>query len=714
MNNLLKFQFIPQYLQNKFKYLSNILLFLIIQTFPLITNAQTDINENLIKYRVVVNSGSDSSIQPDEKLTLREAIELVNNTLSVEELSNFEKAQVTVLNNQQNSKIEFNLPVNNSVIKLQELLPPIMVNGLTIDGTSNPGYDSTKTATLEKHIPIPVVSITPVNNSYIFRGLTIIADNVTIKGLSIYGFNGQQGITSTTPPADIFIAHQFLPANPNHQYPEIWNRANRPKENPPQNVIIEDNWLGINPNEEMPDIPSAFGVSVFNGQGTIIRNNRIASHEGSGIITALNVQNILIEDNLIIGNGLAGMPDGIRLEGNINNGEIRNNLICGNDGSGVFLFKPEGSVKIYDNDLKFNGKRLRRSAVYLMGKNHQVYNNKISNQMGPGVVISSYPQSEKILIQNNLFSLLEGLSIDLVTRHNVGIQDYYVGDGHNYPRDTENRRLDTANNAINTPQFLSDQFFFMNGKVGIDGMADPDSIITLYQVKESGSLYGPLSKPLAEVTTNSEGKFSFSLNNLKPGDHISAIATHPDFGTSEPAYNAVITNLGNTETPVLDSPIYEIPRCTNPPQIVQPPLETPPIPPQEPIILRVPRNVHFALDKSNISPESAVVLDRVIEVLLEHPYIIIELQGHTDSRASDQYNQALGNRRSSSVRDYLLRRGVAPERMTIRSFGESQLRVAENTVTDYARNRRVEILFKDVRGLNIIFETQEDDLQLER
>lgn len=697
---------------NLFKHTGNILLFLIVQIFPIIANAQTDPNNNNLKaYKIIVNSAKDQPIQPDENLTLREAIELANNTLNFEALSNIEKNQVTALDNQENSKIEFNLPPNNATIKLQELLPPIIANGLTIDGTTNPGYDPQKFATVEKNIPIPVVSLTTIENSYIFRGLTIIADNVTIKGLNIYGFNGQQGITSITPPADIFISHQFLPADPNHDYPESWLKVIRPKENPPQNVTIEDNWLGINQQEQIPKIPSAFGVYVFNGQGTIIKNNRIASHEGSGIITALNVQDILIQDNLIIGNGLAGMPDGIRLEGNINNGEITNNLICGNDGSGLFLFKPEGAIKIHDNNIKFNGRRFRRSAVYLMGKNHLVYDNNITNQTGPGIVVTSYPQSEKIMIENNIFASLEGLSIDLVTRHNVGVQDYYLGDGHNYPRDTENRRLDTGNNAINTPQFLSDQFFFMNGKVGIDGTGDPDSIITLYQVKESGSLYGILSQPIAQVTTNKEGKFSFTLDNLNVGDHISAIATHPDFGTSEPAYNAVITDLGSTEVPPLIPPTVEIPRCTTPPEIVQ---EIPPETPPEAIILRVPRNVHFALDKSNLSGESTLVLDQVAQVLLEHPYIIIELQGHTDSRASDQYNQALGNRRASSVRDYLLRKGIGSERITIRSFGESQLRVDENDIVDYARNRRVEIQFIDVRGLEIIIEDQENDLQLER
>lgn len=103
------------------------------------------------------------------------------------------------------------------------------------------------------------------------------------------------------------------------------------------------------------------------------------------------------------------------------------------------------------------------------------------------------------------------------------------------------------------------------------------------------------------------------------------------------------------------------------------------------------------------------------EVLQQYPFIVIELQGHTDPRASDAYNQALGRRRALSVRNYLLRKGIQPERMTIRSFGESRRKVPGGTgVVDYARDRRVEIIFTDVRGIDLIIEDQEQDLQIER
>jgi outer membrane protein OmpA-like peptidoglycan-associated protein len=660
--------------------------------------------------RVVVNSNQDGEIQADEQLTLREAIALANGSLEPEQLSSTEKAQVQVSSSGK-PYIEFNLPPQQTTITLVAALPPLYTPGLIIDGTTQPGYDAKTSPTAEVNIPKPVVSITPAPDAEVFRGLTVLADNITIRGLSIYGFTSKHRVTASTPPADIFIAHTFIPAHtlpikpPEVDYPDDF--PNRP----PENVVIENNWLGITPEEKMPEIPSAFGVSVFNAINTTIRRNRISYHDGSGIITGIQAQGMQVLDNIIVGNGLAGMPDAIRLEGKVDKSTIRANLICGNDGSGIFLFKPAGSTNITENQIKLNGRRFRRGAVYLMGNDHQVKDNLITYQAGSGVVVTSYPQSDRNLIQNNQFSALEGLSIDLISHHNTGVQDYQNGDGPNPQRNSPNRRQDTANAGINTPQFLSPEFLSRDQTtVGIDGIAEPDAEIEIYRVSGNDG-YGVLEAPIATTKTDSKGRFSFNLENFDQGERISAIATHPQYGTSEPAYPALLRSL-NTPLP---PPVFGIEpvQCLTPP-IAQVPPETPETPPEtppQPIRLTVPKNVHFALDKDNISPNSGKVLDRIAQVLKENPSIIIELQGHTDIRASDAYNIDLAARRARSVRNYLIRRGIAPERMTIRSFGERQLRTGGTTRLDHARNRRVELIYQDIRGIEVI--VQEEDLQLE-
>jgi len=665
---------------------------------------------------VVVNSNQDGVIQPDDALTLREAIAIVNGQLSAEQLSDAEKALVKPLEVNTASRIEFNLPPEQTTIRLKEMLPPLASPGLVVDGTTQAGYDATRSATAEIAIPIPVVVITPAPDQEILRGLTIVADRITVRGLSLYGFGDRvQGPTLSTPPADIFIAHRLPPPDTSQQQPPNDDFPFSERDVPPKDVVIEQNWLGIPPDERMPETTSAFGVSVFNSLGTTIRRNRIANHQGSAIITSVQARNLLIAENIIVGNGIAGMPDAIRLEGVINDSQITGNLICGNDGSGVYLFKPEGAVQIRDNQISFNGRRLRRAAVYLMGDSNQVIDNQIRYQSGPGVVVTSYPKSSGNIIEGNRFEGLEGLSIDLNTQQNVDPIHFQRGDGPNPQRNSPNRRQETGNAAINAPQFLSSEFFVLGSEVKLFGKADPGSTVEIYRVRENTAIaYGPLSEPLTSVTTDEQGQFSITLNNLQPGEKVSAIATHPEYGTSEPALNALVQAPDGTVTQTTNTPQPVTPQCTTPPPVPEPPPAPPePAPPPEQLRLRVPRNIHFALDQSNISPESAAVLDQIVAVLKSYPFLTVEIEGHTDPRASDAYNQALGGRRALAARNYLLRQGIAPERMTIRSFGETQRRTAGTERLDYARDRRVEFIFTDTRGLEIIFENQETDLQLE-
>jgi len=665
---------------------------------------------------VVVNSNQDGVIQPDDALTLREAIAIVNGQLSAEQLSDAEKALVKPLEVNTASRIEFNLPPEQTTIRLNEMLPSLASPGLVVDGTTQAGYDATRSATAEIAIPIPVVVITPAPDQEILRGLTIVADRITVRGLSLYGFGDRvQGPTLSTPPADIFIAHRLPPPDTSQQQPPNDDFPFSERDVPPKEVVIEQNWLGIPPDERMPETTSAFGVSVFNSLGTTIRRNRIANHQGSAIITSVQARNLLIAENIIVGNGIAGMPDAIRLEGVINDSQITGNLICGNDGSGVYLFKPEGAVQIRDNQISFNGRRLRRAAVYLMGDSNQVIDNQIRYQSGPGVVVTSYPKSSGNIIEGNRFEGLEGLSIDLNTQQNVDPIHFQRGDGPNPQRNSPNRRQETGNAAINAPQFLSSEFFVLGSEVKLFGKADPGSTVEIYRVRENTAIaYGPLSEPLTSVTTDEQGQFSITLNNLQPGEKVSAIATHPEYGTSEPALNALVQAPDGTVTQTTNTPQPVTPQCTTPPPVPAPPASPPePAPPPEQLRLRVPRNIHFALDQSNISPESAAVLDQIVAVLKSYPFLTVEIEGHTDPRASDAYNQALGGRRALAARNYLLRQGIAPERMTIRSFGETQRRTAGTERLDYARDRRVEFIFTDTRGLEIIFENQETDLQLE-
>ncbi len=695
--------------------------------------------------RVTVTSNQDGAVQADDGLTLREAIALVNGTLPLDKLSTAEQAQVEPLAAAAPSRIEFKLPEGQTTIRLVDVLPALQRPGLVVDGTTQPGYQAKQSAINELPMPVPVVAIAPADGKEVFRGLTVAADRIIIRGLSLYGFTSTHRDTASTPPADIFVTHRLPPPDISKQ-PTPANFAPYYKDDvPAQNVVIENNWLGIAPLDQRSAVSgqqsaitnselitqasprSAFGVSVFDGIGTTIRRNWIADHDGSAIITPVNAENLQISENVLTGNGVAGMPDAIRLEGSIDQTQITGNLICANDGSSVYLFKPNGAVQIKDNQIIYNGRRLRRAAIYLMGNQHSVTGNQIRYQTGPGVVVAAFPTSRQNLIEANRFSDLEGLSIDLVTRQGTGayqyadsvvepgtgVYEYQRGDGVNPRRDTPNRRQETGNAAINAPQFVSKEFFALSpdaaqSSVQVLGKADPGSTIELYQVVGKADGYGPLSEPIATAKTDANGNFSATIAG-SPGEQISAIATNPQYGTSEPAPIATLRSLNPVTLAAKPTPRSP----TSPPRCTTPVSQQPPAPEPPPTVVRltVPKNIHFALDQSNLSPATAKVLDRIAQVLVENPYILVNIEGHTDPRASDTYNLALGERRAITARNYLLRRGVAPERMTIRSLGERQPLTPGNTRVDYARDRRVEFLYRDARDIEVI--VQEQDLQIE-
>jgi len=114
---------------------------------------------------------------------------------------------------------------------------------------------------------------------------------------------------------------------------------------------------------------------------------------------------------------------------------------------------------------------------------------------------------------------------------------------------------------------------------------------------------------------------------------------------------------------------------------------------KEQISLRM-NNIFFDFDKSTLRPESYHELNRWVEAFKKHPELNAEIQGHTCSIGTEEYNQGLSERRANAVIKYLVSQGVAKERLTMKGFGET--RPAESNATREGRekNRRVEVLFK--------------------
>lgn len=104
------------------------------------------------------------------------------------------------------------------------------------------------------------------------------------------------------------------------------------------------------------------------------------------------------------------------------------------------------------------------------------------------------------------------------------------------------------------------------------------------------------------------------------------------------------------------------------------------------------QGVHFDFDRAALRPDAFGALDADVAALKERGDVKVEVAGHTDSRGSDEYNVNLSQRRAEAVRNYLISKGIAADRLTAKGYGESQP-VADNA-TDEGRfkNRRVELV----------------------
>jgi outer membrane protein OmpA-like peptidoglycan-associated protein len=112
----------------------------------------------------------------------------------------------------------------------------------------------------------------------------------------------------------------------------------------------------------------------------------------------------------------------------------------------------------------------------------------------------------------------------------------------------------------------------------------------------------------------------------------------------------------------------------------------------EGIVVEFSSNVLFNLNKSDLSADAKINLDKLVTVLNTYPDTNIEIQGHTDSSGSDAYNQTLSEKRSGAVSTYLVSKSILSQRVSTKGFGETAPKNDNATEEGRAQNRRVEFL----------------------
>ncbi len=105
-------------------------------------------------------------------------------------------------------------------------------------------------------------------------------------------------------------------------------------------------------------------------------------------------------------------------------------------------------------------------------------------------------------------------------------------------------------------------------------------------------------------------------------------------------------------------------------------------------------NIYYDLAKWNIRPDAALELDKLVQTLVDNPTVKIELSAHTDCRGKDAYNMDLSAKRAKSAVDYLIKQGIAKDRLISKGYGETKpvesCECTKCSDEQHQRNRRTE------------------------
>jgi len=159
-----------------------------------------------------------------------------------------------------------------------------------------------------------------------------------------------------------------------------------------------------------------------------------------------------------------------------------------------------------------------------------------------------------------------------------------------------------------------------------------------------------------EDSTDATGSYKFGKTQILPNTTYELLVSKPNYFSSTAKESTV--GVEQSKDFIVNFDLVPIPKK---------PIELP--------------EILYALDRWELQPQFQDSLNGLIATMNENPKIVIELASHTDARASDAYNDTLSQKRAQSVVDYLIEKGIAPDRMEAKGYGERVPRTLEKDMT---------------------------------
>lgn len=118
------------------------------------------------------------------------------------------------------------------------------------------------------------------------------------------------------------------------------------------------------------------------------------------------------------------------------------------------------------------------------------------------------------------------------------------------------------------------------------------------------------------------------------------------------------------------------------------------------------RNIYFDFDKSELRHKSVDELDKLVKIMQENPTLVIQLAGHTDRRGSTEYNQELSEQRAQVAKDYLVSKGIDPNRIKVVGYGETKPEVSGEEISNMKSNQEKEAAHQQNRRTEVTIISQ--------